>query len=259
LIFLEFDGEVRDHGDHVVARTPTNPSYHWGNFVLFREPPGEGDLERWLDVFARGISDHQPTAHLAFGWDVTGDEPGEVGPFLERGMEYEAAPVMIASSLAPSARANDEVEVRALTTDAEWEAATMLQIASRDMRHGLGAYTAFKRAQMARYRAMSEAGRGEWYGAFLGDELVGDMGLFHDGEGVARYQSVETAQARRRQGVCTRLLAEAARQGAARHGGFDQLVIVAEPGGPAARVYERAGFAPLELQVGLHWWEGMGS
>ncbi len=257
LIFVRFDGEVLEREGYVVARTPSNPSYHWGNFILFRDPPGPGDLGRWLEVFEREIASRQPTEHLAFGWDVTEDERGELSPFLARGMEYDAGPVMSAVRLERAERANAQVEVRALATDADWEAATALQIGSRDLRHSLESYTVFKRTQMRRYRALAAAGAGDWYGAFLGGELVGDMGLFHDGEGVARFQSVETSAAHRREGVCTRLLYEASRLAGERFGPFERLVIVAEPGGPAASVYAQAGFVTDEVQVGLHWWEGL--
>ena len=29
---------VEEHADHLVVRTPANPSYHWGNFVLVTDP-----------------------------------------------------------------------------------------------------------------------------------------------------------------------------------------------------------------------------
>ena len=39
LFFPRFDGEVTDRGDYIVIRTPSNPTYHWGNFLLFNQPP----------------------------------------------------------------------------------------------------------------------------------------------------------------------------------------------------------------------------
>jgi len=35
LFFPRFDGEVVDRGDYTVIRTPSNPTFHWGNFLLF--------------------------------------------------------------------------------------------------------------------------------------------------------------------------------------------------------------------------------
>jgi hypothetical protein len=35
LIFASFDGEITDRGDYLAIRSPTNPDFYWGNFLLF--------------------------------------------------------------------------------------------------------------------------------------------------------------------------------------------------------------------------------
>ncbi len=35
LIFPKFDGQIIDRGNYLVILTPTNPTYYWGNFLLF--------------------------------------------------------------------------------------------------------------------------------------------------------------------------------------------------------------------------------
>lgn len=259
LIFVRFDGEVLVREDHIVARTETNPSYHWGNFLLFDQPPKEGDMERWCALFEQEIAAKQPTEHIAFAWDTVEGERGECQPFLDRGFVVEDSLVMTAPTLSFPAQTNHEVEVRALRTDEEWEAATTLQIENREARFSRESYTVFKVAQMKRYREMSRQGMGHWYGAFIGAELVADMGLFHDGNGVARYQSVETDAAHRRQGICARLLVESSRL-LAQEEGVERLenhVIVADPEGPATGVYGSVGFETTEIQMGLSWWDGV--
>lgn len=32
-------GEIHDRGNHLVLRTPAQPTFHWGNFLLFADPP----------------------------------------------------------------------------------------------------------------------------------------------------------------------------------------------------------------------------
>ena len=53
LAFSRFAGEVQDHGDFLVLRTPSNPTYHWGNYLLFRSAPRSGDYQRWTALFER--------------------------------------------------------------------------------------------------------------------------------------------------------------------------------------------------------------
>ena len=86
LCFPRLDGEVMDRGDYVVIRTPSNPTFHWGNFLLFDRPPASGDLDRWRRLFAEEIGAAPATQHLAFGWDSVEGETGDIQPFKTRQM-----------------------------------------------------------------------------------------------------------------------------------------------------------------------------
>ena len=71
LIFPSYDGEIIDRGNYLVIRTPKNPSYYWGNFLLFDHPPMKGDDQVWQELFAREIGAPPLVTHLTFGWDTT--------------------------------------------------------------------------------------------------------------------------------------------------------------------------------------------
>ena len=62
LFFPAFDGRIVDRGEYLVIQTPANPTYHWGNFLLFEAPPREGDLERWTQLFRQEIGEPRPSA-----------------------------------------------------------------------------------------------------------------------------------------------------------------------------------------------------
>src|SRR5262249_9144071 len=44
--------ETADRGDYLVVRTPVNPDFYWGNFLLLRTWPEAGSADRWLTRFA---------------------------------------------------------------------------------------------------------------------------------------------------------------------------------------------------------------
>jgi hypothetical protein len=49
---LEHTGStIDDRGDHLVVRTPHNPTFDWGNCVLVTDPGAVDDAERWVRVF----------------------------------------------------------------------------------------------------------------------------------------------------------------------------------------------------------------
>lgn len=252
LIFPAFDGEVIDRGDYLVVRTPTNPFFYWGHFLLFAQPPGEGDFDRWRELFHREIGAPPATEHQVFGWDSPEGEQGAIRPFLQAGFHFIRDVVLTASEPRRPARPSDLVSVRALKTGADWEQAFENQVVCREPEFGEDEYRAFKRPQMERYRKMAAAGRGDWFGAFLDGRLVADLGIFHD-EGLGRFQSVETHPEFRRRGIAGTLIYAAGRQAVAAYG-LHTLVIVAEQASAPARLYRSLGFRPTEEKLGLEWW-----
>lgn len=80
--------------------------------------------------------------------------------------------------------------------------------------------------------------------------MVCGLGIFSDGSGVARYQSVETHPAHRRRGLARRLVHEASVY-ATTELAATTLVIVADPGYHAIDLYRSLGFRDQEKQLQL--------
>lgn len=254
LIFHAFDGILTHRGDYLVVRSPLNPSYYWGNFLLFARPPQPGDFDAWRGLFRREIGRPPAVSHQAFSWDTTDGETGVIEPFVQAGFAAELNVVLTSRQPRLPPRASTHVTVRPLRAPSDWEQAIEQQVLSREEGHEEAGYRKFRRDSMDRYRRMEAAGLGHWYGAFLGDRLVGDLGIFHDGRGLGRYQSVATHPDFRRQGIGGAMVYDAGRQAMAEHS-LDTLVIVAEADSSPSRLYESAGFSPVEKNVGLLWWD----
>jgi RimJ/RimL family protein N-acetyltransferase len=251
LIFHCFDGEVGVQGDHLLVRTPHNPTFYWGNFLLFDRPPREGDAAAWLAAFNAGIADRQPESrHLAFGID--GDADFVLPPDFEALAVAKFASVVLtmqpAQLRAPRKALGGGFRVRALHLPGEAPQAVELQVAS-DM-HGFepAGYRVFRERQMARYGRMAAAGLGDWFGIFAatedGELLVADCGLFRDASGpgaLGRFQFVSTHPDWRRRGLCSALIHAVCRRGFEALG-LASLVIVADPDDVAIGLYESLGF-----------------
>jgi predicted GNAT family acetyltransferase len=214
-----------------VVRTPDEPRDAQGNMLVLAESPVPGGLEGWLARFAAELPD---VAHRAFAWD---GPPGDTDELVAAGFIVTVLQVMVADAHGWTP-ARSDLQVRTLTAD-EVVASHTLAFAMSE-RHGDD-----DRARLRR-RASWHAGlvarnAARFYGAFDHDELVASLGLVELGD-VARFQDVQTAAAYRRRGLATALIAAAASAASA-----PRLVIVAEPGGAAARLYERVGFRTAEL------------
>ena len=248
LFFPRFDGEVIDRADFVVIRTPSNPTFHWGNFLLFAQPPAAGDFDRWRRLFAEEIGTPPVVKHLAFGWDSVHGETGDIQPFLDAGLRVIASVVLTAQAVMPPPKYVEDAVIRPLREDWEWNSALECQIACRSSEYSRESYTPFKTRQMARYRAMARAGLGEWFGVFFERQVVADLGVFVQ-NGVGRFQSVGTHPDFRRRGLCGTLVYEAARH-AFTQLGAKTLVMAADEDYHAAGIYESVGFRPTEHQIG---------
>jgi RimJ/RimL family protein N-acetyltransferase len=249
LLFHHFEGEVLEREDYLVLRTPEQQGYYWGNLLLFPKAPGPGDYRRWRALFQQEFQDLPGVRHETFGWDEVGEACGDLAPFLEAGFESDPGVVLTARETHPPPRELRELEVRVLTRDQDWEDASTCQVACRDPRFEEATYWAFKKKRMECLRAMVEAGLGRWFGAFLEGQLVGDLGIFMDRE-VGRFQTVGTLPDFRRRGVCGTLVHRSS-QIAFAELGAEELVIVADLGDAAERVYGSVGYRPRELQNGV--------
>lgn len=253
LLFPAFDGEILEREDHLVIRTPNNPTFYWGNFLLFFHPPQSEDFQRWRELFASEIGSPPHIRHQAFGWDVITADPGEVKQFLEAGFELNQMLVMSAQQVHPPRHIAQEVTIHPLNDPDDWQQAIENQVRCRESVEDESAFRTFRQRQMQRYQAMVAAGLGLWFGAFLGDQLVADLGIFHD-QKLGRYQSVQTHPDFRGRGIAGTLVYQAGRI-VLRSFNLQSLVIVADDDHPAARLYESLGFKSTEHQMGLEYYQ----
>jgi ribosomal protein S18 acetylase RimI-like enzyme len=147
----------------------------------------------------------------------------------------------------PAVRDTPALMLRALALPAEAELAVEAQVAARDASFEAEGYRAFRRAAMQRVVAMEAAGIAQWFGAFVGAELVADCGLVHDGA-MGRFQYVQTQATWRRRGLCRALVHHVCRHAFHRLG-LQRLVMCADPHDVAIGIYRSVGF----VQVETHW------
>ena len=244
LALLERAGStVEDCGDHLVVRSPGNPGFYWGNFLLLDHVPGAGRVEEWLDRFAAAFPEAK---HRSFGFDTHGTVD-DLSGFAAEGLEVESSTVLTASSVRPPAHPNGEATYRAFQSDDDWLQSVELRLACDDFDQSVS-HREFVTRRASSNRAVVEDGHGRWFGAFLGDTLVAQMGLVSASPEVARFQSVETHPEHRGRGLAGTLAHQVGGYG---FGELDakMLVIVADPDYLAVRIYRAIGFTDSEVQL----------
>ncbi len=235
--------EVADRGDYLVVRSPDNPGFWWGNFLLLGALPEPGTAGAWLARFAAEF----PTAqHVALGMDTTGGEEPIPAEFLAAGLEAQRDTVLTCAAVRPPPHPNSEAEVRRLESDTDWQQSLDLGLRC----FGDDGPQEYQHRRAAARRQVTQTGHGAWFGAFTGGRLLAQLGLCDAGGGLARYQDVETDPAARRQGLAGTLVWHAGRYGREVLGP-STFVIVADPADAAIRVYRACGFADLQTQLSL--------
>ncbi len=244
LALLELEGSaVEDHQTHLAVRTPDNPTYWWGNFLLLQTAPSRNDLPEWEAVFSRAFPGAR---HRAYGIASAHGSRDDLAPLATAGMSVDASTVMTAAATAvrEPPRPNGAATYRPLVTDADWQQQVELALAVENhVRTG-----DFVVAKAAAQRRTAESGAGTWWGAFVGDRLLSSMGLFRASPGLCRFQEVKTHPDARGRGLAGTLVHEVSRYGIEELGA-STLVMVADPDYVAIRVYRAVGFEDTETQL----------
>lgn len=227
-------GSVVDRDDYLVISTPDDPSYYHGNLLVLPAAPQVGEVAYWTRRFIAELGGNPDVRHVALRWDGIHGDTGATDELTAAGFTLDRSVVMIADAVTAPAV---PYELRPLAAR-ELPATAELEYADGDVHDDR--HRRFLSQRVAWQRSLVERGRATFWGAFDGGALVGSLGLVPLGAH-ARYQDVQTAASHRKRGIAGALLAAAGRRVSSA-----QLVIVAEPGSAAERVYQRIGFRAIE-------------
>ena len=239
--------EIQRFDDRFVQRTPDEPNYWFGNRVVFYEPPKSAD-----NLIAQFHSDIPEAKHICISWDVPNLSIQSVKDVFEStGLRLEQGDVLALRQDLRRADVPEGINIRPLVSASDWqqsEAIGRADLLKNDAPEA-GLDTFLKNKTTARQEQIAK-GLGQWFGAFDGDTLAGDMGVFND-DRLIRYQSVQTHEAYRRRGICSALLCTCLDW--ARSRAPNALpVIVANADTDAGRLYRRAGFSLAETTIAAY-------
>ena len=124
---LVMDGlsAFENHGDHVIQRTPSEPTFWFGNQLIIADADAKADVV--LPRFARAFPD---SAHIVVTWDLADMDPARLDPgFAAAGCEVDVSDVLRLDGMIADATLPDGVTIRPLNGDDDWAQALSLQLA----------------------------------------------------------------------------------------------------------------------------------
>ena len=164
---------VTDHPDYLTVRTPANPEFWWGNFLLLPARAAHGQAAPWLSLFS---AEFPAAAHVALGLDITGDDGTDLAGFAAAGLEVQRDIVLTAQALREPPHPNRAASIRPLAGDGDWQQSATLQ-GLCDAEDGIDASQTFTGARNRARRRLAETAHAAWFGAFLDGELVSHLGV----------------------------------------------------------------------------------
>lgn len=238
-------GDVTEREGYARIRTPDNPGFFHGNYLLLPGPPD--DLAGWMECAARELAGSPGGRHTCLRWDGPALSPAAVVAARAAGFVDDSGISMAAADLAV---VTSDLHIRPLDMVTERAAITALN-RSCDLSEldGDPHYVAFKEGRRRAWWRWAEAGVAVWWGAFEGECLIAQCGLVRCPEGRGRFQSVETHPDHRRRGACSALISAAGRS--ALEDGCVSLHLAADGDGPARALYRRLGFVEDGWQCSL--------
>lgn len=244
---------VAERDDCIVVRTPDNPTYYWGNFLLLPQLPGDADLAHWLQRFDDEVAALQPASqHVALGINLPPATLPPLPAWQAAGFDLIETAVLALRRdglLAPATVPRGRVELLQLDLRQDIEAIVALECADT---HGfaVAGYADYRRRQLQRYAAMAAQGQAAWFGLRCDGVLAADCGLMHDGAGLGRFQRVATHPDWRRRGLCTALVHGVSAWGFAQWG-LQQILMCADPDDVAIGIYEHLGYRRIARECCL--------
>jgi N-acetylglutamate synthase-like GNAT family acetyltransferase len=243
-IIRNFGGTIEECENYYIVRMPDNPTFYSGNSLLFRSPPNKGSFENWMEVHDKEFG--LDSAHVTFGWDS--EERGEVSTFEENGFSVEMDSIMHLVSLGSVRPSLVDIEIKKIACDEDWEAVVELQLLHSEEEGISDVFRKFKSDLFKTYRKISSHSHGDWWGAFVGSKIVGNLGLYFDeNNAVGRFQSIGTHPDYRKKGICSNLLWSVCRY-AQEVVGVSELYICADVDSAAFRLYQGLGFDVCGVQ-----------
>ncbi len=257
LFFSEFAGNVNTSKSNILIKTPNNPNYHWGNYIVFYSAPKKGDIKKWKQLFNDNFEYYKSPHHYSFTWDNINESSlstdDSIKEFVDDGFEFETHSVLTTNKLKTYKDHNTNFQFKTLNSNQDWEMAKDLQIVCMDPKYANSNHINFKTNQMKQYQEMSKEGLGHWYGLFNKEQLISNLGIYGN-KNFGRFQSISTHPNFRSQGACHDLLIHSSKHFSNKFKPTN-FVIIADKSYHALGLYKSCGFSEIETNYTLSWWK----
>ncbi|MEM9158933.1 MAG: hypothetical protein AAGB46_07755 [Verrucomicrobiota bacterium] len=109
-IFHEYNARIDEREEYWRIETPSNPTFWFGNYLIWKRASGLGDFETWIRAHREEFGDRLD--RVTFAWDES--DRGVVGDFEKAGFQVNNDVELTLSGGCDFAGSNPEVLVRSI-------------------------------------------------------------------------------------------------------------------------------------------------
>ena len=230
-MFHRVSGKVTLKDNYYAICTESNPDFIWGNYYAFLTPAAIAKYS--LSLESKRLTKHD---FFAFSYNADHKDLTLINEYQAKGFDIDIDEGMIRTESMIEIK-NENLLLGIVSTDDDWQAVIKNQLLSIGLTKD---ESVFLEKRFIDYRKMVENGEGHWFFAKKDGRIIGDLGLFFDGDN-ARFQQVGTVKEARNQGVCQSLVSFAGNY-CLNKLRMKCLIIVADEGSQAQYIYQKLGF-----------------
>lgn len=237
---------------HRLLQTAWRQDFRDGNALHVEGVVQPDELDRWIQAFAERLGHLPGIDHVQVRWetDAAFSDAGAYADELtaaarERDLEVERLTVLeLEGPPRPMVPLTAGIDVVRAARDEAWWGVRALQISDAG---GGGDFWAWRVDQL---RELADHGQGAAWLAYRFGVPVGTAAVWRDGAGIAVVDDVVTHAVHRRLGIASHLVAVAC---GAHRDAFpdDRLLLLADHGSDAERLYARLGFVAIGTVWGV--------
>ncbi len=222
---------IEAFGAMLAVTCDERPDFWFGNYLVLPEPPTGAAIERSRAVWQRVFGSRHDVERMIWVWEGPAEGPANQ---LE-GASFEHQTVLVLDPRREVPRGDSlGLSLRHATSTVEFDAIARL------VSDGTGGDEDFCRWRQRSYAELSLSVPGGIWALWSGPSPLATAGFFVVG-GIGRFQEVVSHPGSRGRGLASALCAALIRRYAGQPG-LQQIVVVAEQGGSAERIYRRLGF-----------------
>lgn len=239
LAYAECLGSVEEKENYFLIKREDRPDFFWGNYLILKNKLVDISPDQAKRIFENEFGRYQDAGYMAITFDIDMLPEYVSSDFKKAGFDVLKNKVLSTNKVNRTDKVKNEFTIRPIESEWDWQQYFEVHFDKEWSYGNEKQQLEFLKCEVDDFKKIIHMGRGNRFGAFLNNKLVGELGVFWKGSCV-RFNNVATHDSYRRMGVCNTLVYTVS--SLLFSAGFQTLVMEADENYYAAKIYESLGF-----------------